>query len=183
MKKLSIVLCLVGVLSINCASTGNVENNNQGFNSEIHGELYIEGNGSFSMYIPKGWEIRDMNQKYLMIIGPIVDNFGLNINFGDEQYSGPISEYINALIFQLSQFYAEFEVIMNESFMTNSGLQGRYITLFGRLNEVHARQRVYFIQNTNGTAIMVISCSASFASGDRYDSLFDESVKTFTWTN
>jgi hypothetical protein len=50
------------------------------------------------------------------------------------------------------------------------------------MNEIQVRQRFYFIQNTKGTAIMVISGTAPFFSGDKYDTLFDECVKTFDWT-
>ncbi|MDR0472967.1 MAG: hypothetical protein LBH43_04795 [Treponema sp.] len=182
MKKLFVVFCLLGILLVNCASTGNVENNNRGFNSEIHGELYIEKNAGFSMHIPKGWEIRDMNQKYLMIIGPVEDNFSPNINFVDEQYSGQIPEYIDAAIALISQFYADLEVIENENFMTNTGLEGSFITLHGRINEIEVRQKIYVIPNKIKSMVMVITGSASSASGTKFDMLFDECIKTFNWT-
>jgi hypothetical protein len=182
MKKLFVAFCFLGILFVGCISTGNVESSNQGFNNEIHGELYVERNAGFSMYIPKGWEIRDMNQKYLMAMGPVEDNFSPNINFGDDQYSGAISEYIDAVIAQLSQLYVDLEIFENEKFTTNIGLQGRYITLSGRMNEIHVRQKLYLMQNKKGTAIMVITGTVLFASGEKYDALFDECVKTFNWT-
>ena len=182
MKKNFAIFCLLSILFVNCMSAGNAGNKNQGFNSEVHGELYIEKNAGFSMYIPKGWVIKDLGQKYLAVIGPIDNDFAPNIVFVDEQYSGSISEYVDASIFHLLNFYADPEIIENEKFITNTGLQGRYITLSGRLNEFHARQRYYVIQNKKRTAIMGIIGSAAFASGERYDALFDECVVTFNWT-
>jgi hypothetical protein len=77
MKKLFIVFCLFSALFVNCRG----KNAAQGYNSEIHGELYTEKDAGFSMYIPKGWEIKDMYQKYLMAMGPIDNGFTPNIVF------------------------------------------------------------------------------------------------------
>jgi hypothetical protein len=181
MKNPFVIFCLLGILFVNCIFAQNAEPNNQGFNSEIHGELYIEGNAGFSMYMPKGWETRDMNQKYLMIMGPVDNNYTPNISFGDEQYSGPISEYVDALIALLAQFYADFEVPENVNFKTYSGLQGRCLTILGRINEIHARQKLYLVQNRNRTTIMVITGTALAVSGKKYDALFNECVKTLNW--
>jgi hypothetical protein len=180
-KKILIGFCLLGILFTSC-TTGNVRDDNQGFNREIHGELYIEKKAGFSMYIPKGWEIKDMNQKYLMVMGPLDNNFSPNINFGDEKYSGTISDYADAVITQFSQIYADFEITENENFMTYTSLQGKCIMLLGRLNEIHVRQRLYLIQNRKQTSIMVIVGTAGFINGDKYDTLFNECVKTFNWT-
>ena len=184
MKKLFVVFCLLGILLVNCAttSTGSVKNEDRGFNSEIHGDLYVENKAGFSMYVPIGWETRDMNQKYLMVIGQTVDNFTPNFNFGDEKYSGSLPDYIDAVIIQLKRFYTELEVLENGDFTTVKGLQGKYITLLGRINEIQARQKLYILPNKNKSAIMLITGTAPPADGDLYDWLFDECVKTFIWT-
>jgi hypothetical protein len=43
--------CLAGVLLMNCASTGSDGNNIQPVNDIILGDLYIDNNTGFSMYI------------------------------------------------------------------------------------------------------------------------------------
>jgi hypothetical protein len=184
MKKLFVIVCLLGVLSVNCTTTGagKTESVNRGFNSEIHGELYVERNAGFSMYIPKGWEVKDMNQKYLMVIGPMDGNFSPNISFGDEQYTGTIPDFIGAVVAQIAQFYADLEIIENESFITNTDLEGRYITVLGRINDIQLRQKLYLLQNKSVTTIMAITGSTLAISGEKYDALFDECVKTFIWT-
>ena len=173
MKKLLAMVFLV-ILFVNCISTGNI-------NNDIFGERYDEKNAKFSMYIPKDWVITDSNQKYMMVMGPIKENFRPNITFSDEQYSGIISEYIDAVIGILPQVFADFEVIERERFITNTNLQGGYIIYFGRLNEIMVRQKMYIIQNKGRTTVMAITCTASPVDGEEYDSVFDASVKTFDW--
>jgi hypothetical protein len=182
MKKSFVMYCLLGVLFINCTSTGSVKNNDQNINTDILGELYIEKNVGFSMYIPKDWEIREAGQKYLMVMGPTEDNFTPNINFGDEQFSGQISEYIDACIGLIPQIFADFEVTQRENFVTNKGLQGGYITTQARLNEINVRQRIYVIPNKRGSIVMAITFSMPPSSGTKYDAIFDECVKTFDWS-
>lgn len=181
MKKIFVVCCVLGILLLT-TSAKKAGGNNQGFNSDIHGELYVERTAGFSMYIPKDWEIRDMSQKYLMVFGPVDGDFSPNIIFGDEAYSGSLPEYIEAAVSQLSNFYADLEIIENETFTTNTGLQGMYITLLGRINDVQARQRIYLLQNKGATSVMLITGTTLAISGEKYDSLFDECVKTFNWT-
>ena len=181
MKKLFFAFCVLSILFVNCRSTGNAGNNNPGFNSEVHGELFIEKTAGFSMYIPKGWEIKNITENYLAAIGPVDNKSAPNIAFADEQYSGSISEYIDAVIVQFSEFYANFEVIENESFITNTGLQGRYIILLGQIDAIHVRQRLYVMQNQTETAVITIIGTASFADGEKYDALFDGCAKTFNW--
>ena len=181
MKKLFVVFFITGFLVLNCASTGNVDNTEKNPNPEILGELYIEKNAGFSMYIPINWEIKDMSQKYLMVIGPTEDNFSPNINFVDEEYSGQIPEYIDAVIEFLSSFYADFSVIARDSFTTNKNYKGWFITFQGRINEIEARQKMFVVHNKLKTSVLVMTGTASAASGSKYDKLFDECMKTFNW--
>jgi hypothetical protein len=178
MKNSFASFCLLIVLFINCVTAVSAQNTN----NEILGEHYVEKNVGFSMYIPKNWELIDFNQKYLVARGPAVNNYSPNITFGDEQYSGPISDYINAVLSYVSQIYADFEILQKGNFITNSGLQGEYVTFHGRINEIIVRQRLYVIPNSSRTVVMGITGTAGIVHGDMYDSLFDECVKTFDWT-
>ena len=181
MKKLFLMLCLFCVLFLNCSSAEKTDDNNQNINREILGEIYIEKNAGFTMYIPKGWQIRDYSLKYSAIVEPLRRDFTININLADERYSGAISEYIIAGVGYLSKLYTEFEVSESKKVKTNSGLNGEYIILQGRINKINVRQKSYFIQNKKATDIMVITCTVPHDVGDKYDAVFDECVKTFTW--
>jgi hypothetical protein len=183
MKKLFVVFCLLGILLVSCTTTSTGKTSgDQGFNSEIHGDLYIERNLGFSMYVPKGWETRDMNQKYLMVMGPTVDNFTPNFNFGDEKFSGSLLDYIDAVLVHLKRFYTELDVLESGDFTTVKGIEGKYITLLGRINEIQARQKLFILPNKTKTGIMLITGTAPPDDGEMYDFLFDECVKTFAWT-
>jgi len=182
MKKTVLIFVPLVFLLLACVSTGDAGNNNQQINSDILGEIFTEKNGGFSMYIPKGWELKDMNQKYLMPMGQAENDFTANINFGDDQYSGPLSDFGDAVIEYLKKIYTELDVVQKENFVTNSGLKGECVTLLGQLNKINVRQRMYLIQNKAGTMVMAITGTAAQESGTKYDSVFDECVKTFSWT-
>jgi len=169
MKKTLVLCCLCAVVLV------------QNVNSQNLGDIYNEANAGFSMNIPQGWEMADFNQKYLMARGPLDGGFTPNISFADEKYSGSISDYIDVVTSYFEQFYADFRVINRANFTTNSGLQGMYITYQGRINEVRLRQRMYIFSNRSKTDIMAITGTAPFA-GERYDTVFDQCVKTFNWT-
>jgi len=169
MRKL-LVLCCFAVLFVQNVFSQNL------------GDVYDVPEAGFSMYIPKGWRMADMNQKYLSAIGPSDGGFTPNINFGTEEYSGPIPEYFDAVIGYLENFYADFEVLNRTDFTANSGLQGMYITIQGRINEIRVRQRIYVFPNKKKTDLMLVTSTAPLVGGERYDALFDECVKTLKWT-
>jgi hypothetical protein len=168
MKKPLALCCLFAVLFI------------QNINSQNLGDLYTERNAGFTMSMPKGWQAMDASQKYLVVIGQTEDGFTPNITFVDEEYSGSISEYIDAAISILGMVYADFRVLNRANFTTESGLQGGYITLQGRLNDISVRQRLYVFPNRRRTEVMVITGTSPLY-GEKYDAIFNESVRTFNW--
>ncbi|MDR2864184.1 MAG: hypothetical protein LBV68_01055 [Spirochaetaceae bacterium] len=179
MKKVSFVFLSLAVYSLlGCAT----QNNNASINTDDFGIHFIEKDAGFSMYAPKNWGTVDANQKYKMLMGAAENNFSPNINFGDEQFSGKISDYLEACLELFPQIFADFEVLERFDFQTNSGLQGECVTTQARLNDIHVRQRIYIIPNKKNTAIMDITCTVSPSMGTKYDDVFDNCVKTFEWT-
>jgi hypothetical protein len=162
---------------IGCAT----QNNGKNINVDDFGIHFIEKNAGFSMFVPKNWEIIDANQKYKMLMGETENNFSPNINFGDEQFTGTVSEYIEACLELFPRFFTDFEVLEKTDFTTNNEIQGGRITTQGRLNDIQVRQRIYFIPNKRNTVIMGITCTVSPAMGTKYDNIFDNCVKTFEW--
>jgi hypothetical protein len=114
-----------------------------------------------------------------MLIGP-VDQLAPNINFVDEEYNGPIADYIDAVIAFLPQLLSNFTVIERGGFTTNDGLTGGKIITQANMNQTALRQRMYLFLNGKDR-IMAITATSSQINGEKYDDIFDESVKTFKW--
>jgi len=150
--------------------------------SQVLGDLFTENNAGFSMSMPSGWQTIDANQKYLMIIGPAENGLTPNIGFGDEDYSGAIPEYLDAVFSLLGQFYSELKLISRGNFSVNANITGGYITFNGRMGEISVRQKMYVFPNQNKSGVVLITCTAPQVNGEKYDSIFDACVKTFKWT-
>jgi hypothetical protein len=170
----SLMVCF---LLIGCAT----QNIKQDINTDDFGIHFVEKNGGFSMYAPKEWETVDYNQKYMMLIGARENDFSPNINFSDENFSGKVSEYVDACLQLFPQIFADFELLDRAEFTTNNGVQGERITTYGQLNEIQIRQRIYLIPNKRNTAIIGITCTVSPLMGTKYDNVFDACAKTFEW--
>jgi hypothetical protein len=169
MKKTLVICCFLTVFFI------------QNINSQTLGDVYKESNASFTMSMPSGWQTIDANQKYLMIIGPAENGFSPNIGFADEAYIGSLSDYIDNLVSVLKQFYTGLVVINRGNFSTNSGLQGAYVIIQGRMGQISVRQKIYVFPGLKTDEIITIAGSAP-SGNERFDSIFDECVKTFRWT-
>ena len=170
MRKTLVVFCFLTAIFI------------QNINSQTLGDLYTESNAGFTMSMPRDWQAMDLGQKYLMIIGPVENGFTPNFVFADDAYSGSFSEYIDAVILVLGQVYSGLTVINRGNFSTNSGLQGVYVTIQGRIGEISVRQKMYILPGLRADVIMTITGSAPLINGERFDSIFDGSVRTFRWT-
>ena len=173
MKKAFVIFCLLAILLVN-----NV------FAQNSTSVLHTDKNGGFSMYIPGDWRPVNVGLQYLAVVAPEDNGFTPNITIVEEEYTGGISEYIDAVVTMISAtgFYADLRVLQQSSFTTNSGLQGGYVLFTARLNEITIRQKMYIIHNRSKTTIMGITGSSGLANGDKYDSVFDECVRTFEWS-
>jgi len=169
MKRAVVICCFLTVLFVQNISSQNL------------GELYTESNGGFSISMPRDWQAIDANQKYLMIIGPTENGLTPNITFADDVFLGSYSEYIDAVLIVLERIYADLIIINRGNFSTNSGLYGEAVTLSGRINEVRVRQKLFIFPGRENR-IILITGSAPLINGERFDPIFDESVKTFRWT-
>jgi hypothetical protein len=168
MKKSFVFFCILTVLFVKTVS------------SQQLGELYTERNFSISM--PLGWQTVNNNQQYLMIMGPEINGFTPNISFATESHSGSISDYTNDILNMYPQFFSGFTLINRSSFTTDAELTGESITFLGTFNNIRVRQKLYVFPNRRRTTVMIITCTAPASGGERYDSIFDASVKTFNWT-
>jgi len=154
----------------------------QNASSQQLGDLYTERTGGFSMSMPRGWQTANFNQKYLMIMGPEVNGLTPNIGFGDEEFSGTITSHVDAVLGYIPLLFSDFSQINRSSFTTNAGVTGESVTYLVTMGSIRVRQKMYVFPNRRGNAVMVITCTAPVSGGERFDAVFDASVKTFTWT-
>jgi hypothetical protein len=151
--------------------------------SEILGELFVDENDGFSMYIPIGWEEGNLGSINI-IMGPIDNGFSPNMTFGIEvgEYSGSLTEYIDAVIQVVSTIYTNLKIAEKRSFSTNSGIRGETAVIQGSVNNMTIRQKLYCFRSKDGSSIMVITGTAVAEHSERYDAVFDACVKTFSWS-
>jgi hypothetical protein len=168
MKKITVLFFLFAVLF-----TGNIS---------AQYPLIPHGEGDFTINIPAGWQLQNYGLKYNIIFGPADGGFSPNINFVEEAFTGTASEYIDAALQLLANFYNNFRLLSRGSFTTNSGLQGEHIVYQAELNNVNVWMKQYAIRSRSGTTIMIISGGAAPALGSKYESLYDDCIKTFNWS-
>jgi hypothetical protein len=170
MKKILVICCLLVLIFT------------QNIFSQTLGELYTEHNAGFTVSMPTGWQVIDVGLKYLSILGPLDGGFTPNIGFNDEEFSGSISEYIDILMGVILLFSTEFRLLDRSSFRTDAGVIGECVTYLLTIGQIQVRQRVYVFPNRNRTAVMSITGTAPVIVGEKYDAIFDASVRTFNWT-
>jgi len=154
----------------------------QNISSQELGGLYTDRNAGFTMSMPRGWRTVDFNLGYLSIVGPEYSGITPNIGFGEDEYAGSVSEYIDALVSYFSLIFSNFRLLDRSNFRTNAGVVGESITYQGSMGAVTVRQKVYVFPNRRGNAVMVITATAPVTGGERFDTIFDASVRTFNWT-
>jgi hypothetical protein len=167
MKKVFVICCLLAVLFI------------QNINSQTLGDLYTERD--FTMSMPRGWQTADLGHVYPVIVGPAEGGFTPSIVFGNDAYSGEISDYLDAAILMLQEDLPGFRLINRADFTTTSGLRGGSITYQISMNGISMRQKTYVLSNKGGTETMLITCTSPLTNAGNYERIFDECVKTFNW--
>jgi hypothetical protein len=177
MKKIPAIFCFLAMLFINSAFDGYAQNN-----GEVLGELYVAGDAMFSMNIPAGWEIVDFGFQYQIVRGPVDRDFAPNITFAVEEYSGSLTEFMDEILTGIAVIYADLKVEQRGRFRTNSGLRGETVTIQGRINNLVVRQRLYCFRSRDRASVINITGTTVPVHGERYDTVFDECLKTFSWT-
>jgi hypothetical protein len=166
MKRLFIVACFLLCLTVNIA------------HAEL-GDQYTERAGGFSLQVPKGWQFREFpGLKYQIAFGPASNSFSPNINIVDEVFNGTLKAYVDANQTALNKMFVQFKLIKRDNFVTTRGMKvERLVTTSLQLKNL-LRQTFYFIPGVNGK-YLVVTCSALAEGGEAFDSVFEESIKTF----
>ncbi len=144
-------------------------------------EPYIENNGGFSVVPPKSWQVTDNSlSEYKVFMGPRENNFTANVNFVKEVYDGSLDDYVDLSIEVLEYYISNIEIIYRNPFVTLKNLEGQKVIAITEQLGYQLRQSFYFFPGKNGIKI-VATCTALADSGEKYDEIFDNSMKTFEW--
>jgi hypothetical protein len=143
------------------------------------GDRHFEQAGAFSLQAPRGWQFRDYpGMKYQIAHGPVTDSFSPNINVVDEAYGGTFKSYVDASANALARAFVEFTLLTREAFVTANGLRGERLITTARQQKYLLRQTYYIFPGANGR-FLVVTCSTLAAGGEKLDTVFEESLKTF----
>jgi hypothetical protein len=142
------------------------------------GNRHIELNGNFSICPPIGWSIIELpGIKYKIFHGQAINGFSPNIVIVDEIYEGSLDEYLRLNNQNTEKVYPDAELVSTTSIKTNNGLNGRKQIYLNASSGRLLRQ--YFYYFSNNSTKYVITCTVPNNSGQNYDRIFDESIKTF----
>ena len=141
-------------------------------------QRYVERAGNFSFVQPAGWKFQDFaGSKSKIAVGPSRDGFAPNINVVTEPFMGTLEEYADANIATMRSAFGKLRIIEQVEFRTIAGLPGRRLIIESEQNDRLLRFSFYFF-GTSGIKY-VVTCTALAYGGEKLDSVFAESMKTF----
>jgi len=139
---------------------------------------HYEKEGGFSYVPPEGWEIAEHPQlKYRIFRGASENQFAPSINVVDEHFDGFLESYVDANIEAMRGFVKDFDLVEREEFITNDEVRSIKLTVDGEHYQRLLRQYFYFFNA--GEKKYIVTCSALAENAEKYEPLFDTSVKTF----
>ena len=151
----------------------------------VHAEVgsrHTERAGGFSLCAPKGWIFKEFpGMKYQIAFGPVTSEFSSNINVVDEAFKGALKDYVDANLATLEKMMQDFRLIRRESLKTRGGVKMEKLIISCTQKKYSLRQVFYFLPGPRGRQF-VITCSTVSDNGEQLDPIFEESVRTFEFT-
>lgn len=147
-----------------------------------------EPTGGFSYVVPVGWQVKSfVGMKFRSAFTSPVDGFAPNINVIIHQSSLPLSEYVRLVKLNtkpLIQSFPGFHWLGQPTlFVTNSGLHG--LKLSSEASPLASRpelkiHQVFYCFSGRGGRRLVVTASIPTSVEDKYASLVEAAMKTFT---
>ncbi|GHV83607.1 hypothetical protein AGMMS50212_09470 [Spirochaetia bacterium] len=140
---------------------------------------YVAKGGVFSVNIPDNWELVERGLVHKVLVTKPDKNFTPNISFIDnfvmdiEDLKGYADYYLEQL-----NWYDAVKIISRDDFETTSAIKGEKVVCSFKQDGLAIRQVFYFLQLSGNKRIMII-CSASESSKDKYDIIYEKTVKSF----
>jgi hypothetical protein len=139
---------------------------------------HVEATGGFSFVPPDGWDMRDVpGRKFKAAVGPSAAAFAPNINIVDEQFNGSLDAYVKGNLADLRKAFRRFRLVQQDDFKTTAGEQSARLVIEYEQDGKLLRQTFYFF--ANGDTKFVVTCTTLAQGGDKLDSVFETSMKTF----
>jgi hypothetical protein len=115
--------------------------------------------------------------KYRISHGPRENEFSPNINVVDEAFSGTLGTYVDANLQNMEKLFVNLKVLTREDFRTQDNEAAVKVVTENEQQGRMLRQTFFFIGS--GNRKYVVTCTALADGGDKFDTAFAESVKTF----
>ncbi len=145
---------------------------------QLLGPKLDERSGGFSYYIPRNWEIIDVEDSaYRVAIGPRRNGYLANIRVSRESAQVNFSYYLQLARRELGEQFMSTGVEEDDSFTTVAGVKGRrWIT-----HTLQAGERVWhahYLFPGPGNVKFVVSASATQSDARKVAEMSDAAVKT-----
>lgn len=170
-----VILLFVGI-SIGCTEN---KKSDQGESSNLN---YNNNQYNFGLNKPEGWTIKENEQSFVVLFnGPTTDA----VNIGISQ-PAPLStgETLNSVVQQVLSYYStvltNLTIISNNTRVIN-GMDAHELVISNNMSNIFVKQKQVFIEN-NGI-VYTITYTALLNTYDKYISVADECVNSFTITS
>ena len=122
---------------------------------------HYEKEGGFSYVIPNGWELTDVHGlKYQGLIDSKSETiFASNIAISVEQYSGSLSDYVDASINNLEILLPNLTVIRKDKSVNDQGLTYYSVNTINNIQNIDILQVVFFFNMGNSKLLLTYSSS------------------------
>ena len=95
----------------------------------------------------------------------------------DEAFSGTLAAYVDANLQNIERLFVNLKVLSREDFRTQDNEAAVKVVTENEQQGRMLRQTFFFIGS--GNRKYVVTCTALADGGDKFDTAFSESVKTF----
>ena len=95
----------------------------------------------------------------------------------DESFGGPLEDYVKANLAALPQMLKKYRLLQKDNFVTTAGQQGVRAIVEDEQGNRLLRQTFYFFGKES--TMFTITCTALVDGGEKFDSTFETSMKTF----
>lgn len=145
-------------------------------------ETYLNGEYGFSINPPKGWKIKenvhiDNITLIVAFIGPVENNFAVNINIYSENVKGmDLQEYVASNKKGLASSFPGYNLILEKNTTINS-LEAYELIYTAKLRNKDLKyKQVFLIKDDEGYIITFAALKDNF---DKYIAVFEKSIGTF----
>jgi hypothetical protein len=139
---------------------------------------HYEKAGAFSYDPPSGWQVVEFpGLKYRISHGPRENEFTPNINVVDEAFSGTLAAYVDANLQNMERVFVNLKVLSREDLKTKDNEAAVKVVTENEQQGRMLRQTFFFIGP--GNRKYVVTCTALVDGGDKFDTAFAETAKTF----